>query len=304
MRIVFMGTPEFAVPSLDLLVQSGYEIPAIVTATDKAGGRNKEKQIVSAVKTYANQNAIPVLQPERLKDPLFIEALRNIDADLFVVVAFRMLPEVIWNMPKHGTYNLHGSLLPKYRGAAPIHWAIIRGESETGVTSFKLRHEIDTGDLLFQEKMAIGPDETAGELHDRMKYLAAEVVYKTVKAVEQGRVDLMPQDPAQASSAPKIFPEDGDIDWNRTSLDIFNLIRGLSPYPTARTQWRGMLFKIFRARRIQDLHGRLPGTIDTDRKEYLRFAAIDGWIECLEVQMEGRKKMDIRQFLNGYGREL
>ena len=233
MKIIFMGTPEFAVPSLDILVQNGYEIAAVVTAPDSMGGRGGKQLIESAVKKYAVEKQIPVLQPEKLKSPAFIDTLKNIKADIQIVVAFRMLPEMVWNMPPLGTFNLHGSLLPKYRGAAPINHAIINGEKETGVTSFKLKHEIDTGDILMQKTIPISDDENAGSLHDKMKMIGAEVVLETVKMIENGDYTFIRQKDELASHAPKIFHETCRIDFNNPIQKIHNFIRGLSPYPGA-----------------------------------------------------------------------
>src|SRR3954468_5961463 len=241
-RIVFMGTPEFAVASLDALVQAGYNIVAVITAPDKPAGRGM-KLTESAVKKYAVEKQLHVLQPLKLKDPVFLSALKNLQADLQIVVAFRMLPEVVWNMPPLGTINLHGSLLPQYRGAAPINWAVINGEKETGVTTFKLQHEIDTGNILLQDSFPIGEDETAGEVHDKMKDIGAQLLVKTVEGLAKGALTEMPQTAMGSGQwavkntapkhAPKIFTETCKIDWNHSVIAIYNLIRGLSPYPAA-----------------------------------------------------------------------
>jgi methionyl-tRNA formyltransferase len=299
MRIVFMGTPEFAVPSLDILIRSPHEVVGVVTATDKMGGRNNNQLIESAVKKYAVQNNLRILQPSNLKAPGFLEELASLKADLQIVVAFRMLPELVWNMPPLGTYNLHGSLLPKYRGAAPINWAIIRGEHETGITSFKLKHEIDTGDILFQEKLPIFPDETAGELHDRMMELAAGVTLKTVQRISEGPVELYSQVDSESTRAPKIFREDCAINWNDTTENVYNFIRGLSPYPTAWTMINDKVFKLFSVRKLPPVNGTKPGKHLTDNRSYLHFSTQNGAVECLEVQLQGKKKMDIKSFLNG-----
>ena len=300
MNIVFMGTPDFAVPSLDILMKNGYNIVGVVTATDKYGGRGMKKLIQSPVKKYAVENGLRVLQPQNLKSPEFVEELRSLKADLQIVVAFRMLPEIVWNMPALGTYNLHSSLLPKYRGAAPINWAIIKGEKETGVTSFKLQHQIDTGDILFQEKIDIGENETAGELHDRLMILGAKVVLKTVNAIKQGKVELHEQDDIEATKAPKIFTEDCKINWNDTTLNIHNFIRGLSPFPGAWTTLDEKNLKIFKSLKIEGQTNKEPGVLFTDNKKYLHISTKDGLIDVLEVKMQGKKKMDIRSFLNGY----
>jgi methionyl-tRNA formyltransferase len=228
-----MGTPQFAVPSLNVLVRHNYTVAGVVTATDKFGGRGGKQRIESAVKKYALAHNIPVLQPEKLRDPAFLDQLRALEADLFVVVAFRMLPEVVWAMPPKGTFNLHGSLLPKYRGAAPINWAIIRGEEETGVSTFFIQRDIDTGDILLQKKLKIGPDETAGQLHDRMMQLGAEAVLETVRLIESGDFELHEQDDRLATKAPKIFTETCAIDFDQSTRQVYNFIRSLSPYPAA-----------------------------------------------------------------------
>ena len=300
MNIVFMGTPDFAVPFLDILIKNGYNIVSVVTATDKYGGRGMKKLIESPVKKYAMERGLKILQPKNLKSTEFVEELRSLKADLQIVVAFRMLPEVVWDMPPLGTYNLHSSLLPKYRGAAPINWAIIKGEKETGVTSFKLQHTIDTGDILFQEKVAIGADETAGELHDRLMMLGAKVVLKTVNAIKQGKVELQAQDDVKATKAPKIFTEDCEINWNDTTSNVHNFIRGLSPFPGAWTILDDKNFKIFKSLKIEGQKKKEPGLLFTDNKKYLHISTKDGLINVLEIKMQGKKKMDIRSFLNGY----
>ncbi len=295
-----MGTPEFAVPSLDILRKNGFNIVGVITSTDKYGGRGMKKLIESDVKKYALKHGLKILQPKNLKDPDFIDELKSLKADLQIVVAFRMLPEIVWNMPPLGTYNLHSSLLPKFRGAAPINWAIIRGEKETGVTSFKLQHKIDVGDILFQEKISIGDDETAGELHDRLMGLGAEVVLKTAETIKMGKVELKPQDSTKASSAPKIFNDDCKIDWNKSNGEVYNFIRGLSSYPGAWTSLDGKIFKIFKCSKIECDDGVEAGTIDTDNKKYLKIKTKDGYIDVKEVKMQRKKKMDIKAFLNGY----
>lgn len=299
MRIVFMGTPEFAVPSLEILLQHGYDIPAVITAADKPGGRSGLQE--SAVKKFALSHGLRVLQPEKLKNPEFLEELRALRADLQVVVAFRMLPEVVWNMPPLGTLNLHGSLLPKYRGAAPINWAIINGETETGVTTFLLRHEIDTGDVLFQEKIPIGENDTAGEVHDRMMVLGAQVVLRTVQAIERGEVRPLPQSDAEATHAPKIFTETCRIDFTQPTARVHNFIRGLSPYPGAWTMLDGKTLKILQTLKTGPGAVALPpGQFESDGKSYLKISTLDGFVEVLELQMEGKRRMNVKDFLNGY----
>lgn len=302
MRIVFMGTPQFAVASLDELIQAGSDIVGVITAPDKPAGRG-QKVTESAIKQYAVANGLKVLQPENLKDPIFLAELKALSADLQVVVAFRMLPEAVWNMPTRGTINLHASLLPQYRGAAPINWVLINGEKESGVTTFFLKHEIDTGDILFTEKITLTGNETAGELHDRLMHKGAGLLVKTVKAVESGRYNEHPQakqmPDAELKSAPKIFKELCLIDWNKSAADIYNLIRGLSPIPTAYTMLNGKTFKIFKAEH-QGAHPAIqPGGFLSDHKTYLKFAAKDGFISLLDVQLEGKKRMGIAEFLRG-----
>jgi methionyl-tRNA formyltransferase len=299
MRIVFMGTPEFAVASLAALLDAGKEIVAVVTAPDKPAGRG-QKISESAVKQFAVSKGLPVLQPVKLKDPDFIAQLTALKPDLQVVVAFRMLPEVVWNLPPQGTINLHASLLPNYRGAAPINWAVINGEKETGVTTFKLQHEIDTGDILMQEKLLIGDTETAGELHDRMKITGAELLVQTVNDLEKGKLQASAQNSDSAiKHAPKLFKEDCEIHWNQSAKHIYNQIRGLSPYPTAFSTLAGKNLKIFKATLVQQQPHVKPGEFVTDHKTFLKFAAADGWLNLEEVQLEGKKKMGIEEFLRG-----
>jgi methionyl-tRNA formyltransferase len=300
MRIVFMGSPDFAVPSLQILVENGYDIVGVVTATDKMGGRGGKKLLETAVKKYAAEQGLRVLQPKNLKAPEFVEELRSLKADLQIVVAFRMLPVVVWDMPPIGTFNLHGSLLPRYRGAAPINWAIIRGETETGVTTFFLQHEIDTGDIILQEKLPIGPDDTFGEVYTKMKELGAQVVLKTVRMIESGDYSLQSQEEKDVSKAPKIFHDDCRIDFRQSARDVHNFIRGLSPFPTAWTMLEDQKLKIFRTSPIPDNHRFSPGTFRTDGKKWVRIATEDGWVELKDLQLSGRKRMDARSFLNGY----
>jgi len=302
-----MGTPEFAVPSLNKLYEAGYDIVAVVTAPDKPAGRGMQLT-ESAVKKYAVQKKLPVLQPEKLKDPNFIQTLQSLKADLQVVVAFRMLPEVVWNMPPLGTINLHASLLPQYRGAAPINWAIINGEKETGVTTFKLQHEIDTGNILLQEKISIADNETAGSLHDKMMYTGADVLLQTIRQIEDGTIKETPQPSAanfqQSTQAPKIFNETCKIDWNQPVNKIYNLIRGLSPYPSAFTYLDEKKLKIFSAEKEKTNQSDEPGKIFTDNKSFLKFSAKDGFISLKEIQLEGKKRMNIKDFLRGYRGKL
>jgi methionyl-tRNA formyltransferase len=316
LRIVFMGTPEFAVASLEALVNSGCTIVGIVTAPDKPAGRGL-KLHESAVKTYANEKGLRVLQPDKLRNTQFLEELRSLNADLQVVVAFRMLPEVVWNMPPMGTINVHASLLPQYRGAAPINWAVINGETETGVTTFKLKHEIDTGDILLQERIPIGENETAGELHDRLKELGAGVLVKAVNGLADGILRETPQrevvnsqsslaqSPGKDAAlplkhAPKIFTETCKIDWDRPVAEVHNFIRGLSPFPGAFTHMNDKLLKIYRSEKESATPGIAPGAFETDGKSYLKFAGKDGFVLVKELQLEGKKKMAVEDFLRGH----
>ena len=302
MRIVFMGTPEFAVASLDELIKAGSNIVGVVTAPDKPLGRG-QKVSESAVKQYAVANGLKVLQPEKLKNPEFLAELKALHADLQVVVAFRMLPEVVWAMPPRGTINLHASLLPQYRGAAPINWVLINGEKETGATTFFLKHEIDTGDVLFTEKVTLNGHETAGTLHDWLMNKGAGLLVKTVKAVESGRYHEHPQTALltgeELKHAPKIFKEDCLIDWTQSAQHIYNKIRGLSPIPTAYTELNGKVLKIYGSELQADEPAIQPGAFLTDNKTYLKFAAKDGFISLTDIQLEGKKRMGIEDFLRG-----
>jgi methionyl-tRNA formyltransferase len=299
MRIVFMGTPDFAVASLAALIAAGFDVVAVVTAADKPAGRG-QKLSESAVKKYAVEQGIPVLQPLKLKDPDFLEVLRSYQADVQVVVAFRMLPEVVWNMPANGTINLHASLLPNYRGAAPINHAIINGETVSGVTTFFLKHEIDTGDVIFSAQVDISPDETAGELHDKLMETGAELLVKTIKAIEDNTYTEQPQIQSDdLKHAPKIFKEFCEINWIQPAQQVHNLIRGLSPYPTAYTKLQDKNLKVFKANLVLEQPAEAPGTYQTDGKTYLRFAAQDGYLNLTDIQFEGKKRMQIDEFLRG-----
>lgn len=326
LRIVFMGTPEFAVASLDALVKAGCNIVGVVTAPDKPAGRGM-KLNESAVKKYAVEHGLHVLQPEKLKNPVFIDELRALKADLQIVVAFRMLPEMVWNMPPMGTINVHGSLLPQYRGAAPINWAVINGEKETGVTTFKLKHEIDTGDILLQQSFPIGEDETAGEVHDRMKEIGAALLVKTVEGIAEGILEERPQtsehrpqstvDSPQLNTgalpssverepsttlkhAPKIFTETCKIDFSKTVEEVHNLIRGLSPFPGAFTELNGKMLKIYRSKKETSPNSYQGGELVTDNKTFLKFSCSNGYVHVLELQLEGKKRMSVEEFLRGY----
>jgi methionyl-tRNA formyltransferase len=303
MKIVFMGTPQFAVASLDELIKAGSDIVGVITAPDKPAGRG-QKVSESAVKQYAVANGLRVLQPTNLKDPEFLAELRSLDADLQVVVAFRMLPEEVWNMPDKGTINLHASLLPNYRGAAPINWVLINGEKESGVTTFFLKQEIDTGNVLFTEKVTLTGHETAGELHDRLMNKGAGLLVKTVKGVESGRYNEHPQslllpEGEELKTAPKIYKDDCKINWNQTTKNVYNFIRGLSPVPAAFTDLNGKTFKIYKAEYHETDPGLQPGAFLTDNKSHLKFATQDGLISVTDVQLEGKKRMEIAEFLRG-----
>jgi len=301
LRIVFMGTPEFAVASLDALVKVGCNIVGIITAPDKQAGRGLQLQ-QSAVKKYAVENNLHILQPEKLKDPAFIEALKELKADVQAVVAFRMLPEIVWDMPPLGTINVHGSLLPQYRGAAPINWAVINGEKFTGVTTFKLQQEIDTGNILLSEKIAIEEDDNAGTVHDKLKEVGAALLVKTILLVADDKLVEIPQQESaeEIKHAPKLFTETGNIDWNKNVEEIYNLIRGLSPYPVAYTKLHSKVLKIFAGEKLLDKPDISPGTFKTDGKNFLQFAGANGYINVTTIQLEGKKKMEIKEFLRGY----
>ena len=307
LRIVFMGTPEFAEFTLRRLVEDGYSIVGVVTMPDKPMGRHGSVLQSSPVKKYAVEQGIPVLQPERLKDPAFIEQLSALKADLQIVVAFRMLPEIVWSMPRLGTFNLHGSLLPQYRGAAPINWAIINGDKETGVTTFFLKHEIDTGDIIYKESIPILPTDNAGTIHDKLMELGANLTVRTLDDIIADRVKPIPQDSIPASElrpAPKIFKETCRIDWNQPTAKINDFIRGLSPYPAAWTvlhtsSGEDLDFKIFAAAPVSCTPASKPGTIMCDGRKTLCVATADGALRLKEVQIAGKKRMDICAFLCG-----
>jgi len=299
LRIIFMGTPEFAVPSLKILLQNNCNVVAVITAPDKPQGRGQKLE-PSPVKACALQHNVPVLQPTNLKSPAFIEELKSYQANLQIVVAFRMLPEIVWNMPPLGTFNLHASLLPQYRGAAPINWAIINGEKETGITTFFLKHEIDTGSIIFQEKEPIHDTDDVGLLYERLMHKGAQLVLKTVKAIETGSYPAIPQ-PLNVTikHAPKIFKETCAIQWNQRSEQIRNFVRGLSPYPTAWTVIEGKTFKIYRVGKAASNAVAEPGAVATDNKNYLHIKNTDGWTSIEELQPEGKKRMTIQEFFRG-----
>ena len=302
-----MGTPAFAVSSLKELYKAGFDIVAVITAPDKPAGRGM-KMTKSAVKIYAEENGLKILQPEKLKNPDFVRELSELKADIQVIVAFRMLPEIVWNMPPLGTINLHASFLPQYRGAAPINWAIMNGEKETGVTTFKLLQEIDTGNILLQKKIKIDSSDTAGTMHDKMMKIGADLLVQTIKEIEKKTITEIGQ-PLETSptttlrQAPKIFTETCEINWSESIHSIYNFIRGLSPYPTAFTFLDGKKLKIFSAEK--EIFSADNKTLDnkfyvTDNKSNLKFRAADGFISVKEIQLEGKKKMTIEEFLNGW----
>lgn len=300
MKIVFMGTPAFAVASLKHLVENGKEIVGVITAADKPAGRGRKLQ-QSAVKEYAVSKNLTILQPTNLKNEAFLSELKALQADLFFVVAFRMLPAVVFEMPPKGTINLHASLLPQYRGAAPINWAIIKGETETGVSTFFIEQQIDTGKVIAQKKVAIEASETASSLHDKLMQTGATLVLETIEAIEQNKYSITEQDHSKATKkAPKIFREDCVINWNQNTKTVDHFIRGLSPYPAAFTSIKNQQLKIYAATTEYATHQLKPGEIISDNKTYLKFATKDGFIIPNLVQLQGKRKMEIRDFLNGF----
>ena len=308
LRIVFMGTPEFAVESLRALVEGGYSVAGVVTMPDKPVGKHQSVLQASAVKQYALSQNLPVLQPEKLKDPEFIEQLRAWKADLQIVVAFRMLPEVVWDMPRLGTFNLHASLLPQYRGAAPINWAIINGEQETGATTFFLTHEIDTGKIIFREKIPIADTDNAGDIHDRLMHLGARLVVQTVDAIRENTVRPVPQSDLttgeELKPAPKIFKDSCCIQWNQPAKAVYDFIRGLAPYPGAWTelttsQGDTLSLKIFETEKIIQAHDLPPGTIVSDGKMQFDISVSDGFVRVRNLQQAGKRRMGVEDFLRG-----
>lgn len=304
MKIVFFGTPEFAVASLDALVKAGYDIAAVVTMPDKIAGRG-HKLIKSDVKVYAEEHGLRLLQPEKLKSDEFVSTLREIDADLFIVIAFRMLPEVVWQMPRLGTFNLHGSLLPKYRGAAPINRAIMNGEKETGITTFFLKHEIDTGDMIEQRSTPIHDDDNVGTVYDRLMNMGADMVVHTVESIEKGTLTLQPQPEGDFIPAPKIFKEDCEIDWTKPAVEVHNQVRGLSPYPAAFTtitdiNGKEINAKIFKTAIAGPVaHEVTSGEVKVeDKKMYVSTG--DNWLEIISLQPAGKKRMLTKDYLLGY----
>ncbi|MDR0799167.1 MAG: methionyl-tRNA formyltransferase [Dysgonamonadaceae bacterium] len=309
LRIVFMGTPDFAVESLSALIEGSYNVVGVITMPDKPAGRGYKIQY-SPVKQYALEHNLPLLQPDKLKDPEFLEQLRAWRADLQIVVAFRMLPEVVWNMPRLGTFNLHASLLPQYRGAAPINWAIINGETETGVTTFLLTHAIDTGQILHQERIPLSETDDAGTIHDRLMRLGSRLVMQTVDDLSNGTVKPVPQEQFvreenDLKPAPKIFKETCRIDWNQPAKVVFDFIRGLSPYPAAWTelttsQGEILSLKVFASEKIEQEHALSPGTLVSDGKTHLDVSVKDGFIRLTSICPAGKKRMTAEEFLRGY----
>ena len=309
LRIVYMGTPEFAVESLKRLVEGGYQVVGVITMPDKPMGRHGSVLQPSPVKQYAVSQGLKVLQPEKLKNEEFLEELRALKADLQIVVAFRMLPEVVWNMPRLGTFNLHASLLPQYRGAAPINWAVINGETETGITTFFLKHEIDTGEIIDQVRVPIADTDNVEVVYDKLMKLGGDLVVKTVDAILEGNVKTIPQEQlataAEWRPAPKIFKETCRIDWNAGVKKVYDFVRGLSPYPAAWTELHQgeaapMSLKIFETEKVFTPHSLKPGTVVTDKKTYFHIASTDGFLRVLSLQLAGKKRMDVADFLRGY----
>lgn len=302
LKVVFFGTPDFAVASLDALVQNGFDVLAVVTAPDKPAGRGMQLQ-ASAVKQYAVAHQLQVLQPEKLKDPQFIATLQDLEADVHIVVAFRMLPEVVWNMPINGTINVHGSLLPQYRGAAPINWAIMNGETETGVTTFRLKHQIDTGNILLQSKTPIFKEDNFSTVYQRLMLLGAELLVTTLRQLEAGTLQEVPQDAIDETTlkhAPKLFKENLQLDFNNSAAALVNFIRGLAPFPTAYTYLEQKQLKVFQSHSVNELPSVAIGTLQTDAKSYIRFACKDAWLYIDELQLEGKKRMETVAFLRGF----
>lgn len=308
LRIVFMGTPDFAVESLRCLVEGGYNVVGVVTMPDKAVGRHQSERTASPVKQYAAAQGLPVLQPEKLKDPAFLDELRALRADLQIVVAFRMLPEAVWAMPRLGTFNLHASLLPQYRGAAPINWAVINGETETGVTTFFLRHAIDTGDIIRQVHTPIADTDTAGDVHDRLMHIGGRLVVETVDSILDGTATAVPQSsvdaPAELQPAPKIFKDTCRIDWSRGVKAVYDFVRGLSPYPAAWTELHNgektLTLKIFATEKHFCTPSSAVGEVECDGQELFKIATTDGYLTVTELQLAGKRRMNVKDFLRGF----
>ncbi len=309
LKIIYMGTPDFAVEPLKKLVENNYNIVGVVTNPDKPAGRGQKEQ-ESAVKKYAKSKDLIILQPDKFRDEVFLNQLKELNADLQIVVAFKMLPEIVWNMPRFGTFNLHASLLPQYRGAAPLNWAIINGDNKTGVTTFFLKHKIDTGNVIFQEEIPISNNDNVGTIHDKLMYKGADLVLKTVEAIlnedyqEINQKDLISEE-EEIKHAPKIFKNDCKIDWQKDLNSIYNLIRGLSPYPAAWTEISNVKnetiqLKLFATEKVESLHNEIHGKFISDNKTYLKVAVQGGYINILELQQAGKKRMFVTDFLKGF----
>jgi methionyl-tRNA formyltransferase len=301
LRIVFLGTPEFATTALNALLQSKHEVVGVVTAPDKPAGRGQQLN-ESDVKKFALLHELKLFQPEKLRDENFIQELKDLNADLFVVVAFRMLPEVVWNMPRLGTLNLHGSLLPQYRGAAPIQWAVMNGETETGCTTFRLKHEIDTGEVLGQHKMSIAPNETAGELYERMMHEGADLLVRTIDLLEEEKVEPIAQEElitSELKHAPKLLKEDGRVRLTDSPAVVHNRVRGVTPFPGAFTTFQGKILKIHKGLPEETEHSFELGSFHSDNKTFLKLALTDGYYNLFEVQLEGKRRMSVEEFLRG-----
>jgi methionyl-tRNA formyltransferase len=308
LRIVFMGTPDFAVPSLDILIKNNFNVVGVITVPDKPAGRGLQLQ-QSAVKKYAVEHQLPLLQPEKLKEESFLQDLKALNANLQIVVAFRMLPQVVWQMPNYGTFNLHGSLLPQYRGAAPINWAVMNGEKETGVTTFFLQHEIDTGKIIHSAKCPITEQDTAGSIHDKLMHIGADLVLKTVNDIVAENIEAIEQNQlianaSELKSAPKIQKQDCKINWNNSSEHIVNKVRGLYPFPTAYAEFTNgserISIKIFESKKEVSPAANSSGELISDNKSYLKVAVQDGFVHLLKIQLAGKKSMNIADFLRGF----
>lgn len=299
MKVVFMGTPTFAIPTLEALINSEHSVEAIVTVPDKLGGRSQTQLLESDVKKFAKNTNIPILQPHKLNGSKFLNALRRINADVFVVVAFRKLPKLVWSIPSQGTINIHGSLLPKYRGAAPINWAIINGDSISGLTTFFINDKIDQGEILLQASCPIEPEDTAGDLHDKLMDLSGPIILKTLSGIENGTLIPQKQDETLSSHAPKVFFDQNEIDCSKTCHSIYNFIRGMSPYPAAWINFEGKTLKIFKAKPVIEQHSKEIGFIELDYKSIFKVYTIDGYLQLEVVQWAGKRKMNIKDFLNG-----
>jgi methionyl-tRNA formyltransferase len=305
LRIIYMGTPDFAVESLKALHENGYNIVGVITMPDKPAGRGHHIQC-SPVKQYALDHNLCVLQPEKLKDEGFLAELKSLQADLQIVVAFRMLPELVWNMPRLGTFNLHASLLPQYRGAAPINWAIMNGEKETGASTFFLTHEIDTGNIILQEKMTISNNDNARDMHDRLMAMGAKLVLKTVDLIIEGKAEGKPQQHSDTlKTAPKIYKETCRIDWSKSTMELYNFVRGLSPYPASWTEITSLEgeklgLKIFESATEICKHNFPAGKLLTDNKTFIKIATFDGYLQLVSIQLAGKKRMKVDELLRGY----